>query len=260
MKTHRQSFFILLVSLITIFGLTHCKDAKDTVVTKLLEAEAKKLNEQCPIQLDQVTRLDSCKVEGKMRFVTYVTVSFIDGAMFSLDDFTRMTKPSLVYAVQTNKGMEPVKKAGVVFVYSYRDESGKLFGNIEITPDDYNQEVNEENKELVSSMGEEDLALLLKSTAAGVQQALPMSIDEITTLQNCSFVSPKTLFYEYALSMKKSDVDSNFTSNMKKELIKGIRGDRDIMSMLDGGVIFSYKYNDQDGVEICTINITKDDF
>lgn len=258
MKTHKPKivlFFFIFLS----FAFIQCKDAKDTVVTKLLEAEAKKLNAQCPIQLDDVTRLDSCRVEGKMRFVTYVTVSYIDGAVFALEDFARMTKPSLVYAIQTNKAMEPVRKAGVVFVYSYRDNFGKLFSRIEVTPDDYNQPVKVENKEVVSSMSAEDLSLLLKSTAAGVQQALPMAIDDITTLQNCNFIFPKTLSYEYILSMKKSDIDSNFITNMKKELVKGVKKDTEIMNMLNAGVMFNYKYNDEAGVEICIINITKDD-
>lgn len=259
MKTHKQKlaiFFFIFMS----FAFTQCKDAKDTVVTKLLEAEAEKVNAQCPIQLDEVTRLDSCRVEGKMRLVTYVTVSYVDGKMFDLEDYARMVKPSLVYAIQTNKEVDLVKKAGVVFVYLYRDNSGKLFGNIEITPDDYNQQINEDNKELLSSMGEDDLTLLLESTAAGIQQALPIAIDEITTLQNCSFVSPKTLSYEYILAMKKSDIDTDFTSNMKRELIKGIGDDENIMNMLNAGVIFSYKYSDETGVDICTIEVTKDDF
>lgn len=260
MKTHKQSFVIFMVAFFVIFSLSQCKDAKDTVVTKLMEVEAEKLNAECPIQLNEVTRLDSCKIEGKMRFVIYLTVSFIDGGMLSVEDFTRISKPGLVHAVQTNKDLDPVRKAGVVFVYSYRDTSGKLFGNIEITPEDYNQPINEDNKASASSLQGEDLALLLKSTASGFQQSLPMIIDEMTTLESCTFVAPRTLFYEYTLSMKKSDGGADFASYLKQEVMASMTASKELSDMLSAGVVFSYKYNDKDGVEICTINITEEDF
>lgn len=259
MKTHKQK--LILFSLIVMsFVFTQCIDAKDTVVTKLMEVEAEKLNAECPIQLNEVTRLDSCKVEDKMRFVTYLTVSFIDGGVLNVEDFTRISKPGLVHAVQTNENLDPVRKAGVVFIYSYRDTSGKIFGNIEITPEDYNKPINEGDKASASSLQGEDLTLLLKSTASGFQQSLPLTIDEMTTLENCIFIAPRTLFYEYTLSLKKSDAGEDFASYLKQEVMASMTASKELSDMLSVGVIFSYKYNDKDGVEICTINITEKDF
>lgn len=260
MKTRKQSFFTLLISFVGIFCFTQCKDAKETVVTKLLTAEAKKLNDQCPIQINEFVRIDSAKVEDGMKFVTYATIIYMDANSLSMDDFVRISKPDIVYAIQTKKELDPVRALGVIFIYSYTDINGKLLGEITIAPEDYNQPIKESAARGMSALKEGDLSLLLNSVVSGLKQALPMEVDEITVLEECNLIPPSTLEYVYSLKMKKAEVNPNFDEEMKALLIEELRSDVDIFSMIEAGVTLVYKYKDEAGQEISVLNIVSEDF
>ncbi|NDV79838.1 hypothetical protein [Dysgonomonas sp. 511] len=259
MKKLNKTIFSVIAAFAIIFSFAQCKDAKEAAVTKLLEAQVNLVNSQCPIQLNQAVRVDSCKITEKMTMKTFATMSFVNAADFKSDEFAKMTKPSLVYTIQTNDELKQARELGVIFVYAYNDDAGKLIGEIKIGPDDYNQPIDEKNKEPMASMSTEDIDSMLQKVVSGIKSHLPMKVDQVTTLVDCKALPEKKLEYVYMLEATAKQLGADFTDNVKTVLVENAKANPEMKQMLEAGVTCVYVYNDKDGKEICRLDLDQSD-
>ena len=259
MKNLTQATFYLFGLLALSFLFTQCKDAKDTAVTKLLEAQVKVVNNQCPIQVNASVRIDSAQISDKMTLKTFATVAYINAADFNKDEFVKLSKPGLLYNIQTASDLKTARELGVIFVYSYNDDSGKLLGEIKITPDDYNQPIDENQKGDLASMAVNDVDNLLQKVVSGIKPHLPMQVDGVTTLTECKALPDKTLEYIYTINATKKEMGPDFAKNMEAQLKQIIVSTPETKQMVDAGVTLYYIYNDKNGAEICNIKLKADD-
>lgn len=249
---------ILFVSFISLFFI-QCKDAKETAITKFLEMQVKAINAQCPMQLNQAVRLDSCKVSDKMTMKTFATISYINANDFNAEEFIEMSKPGLLYTIQTKEDLKMAREQNIIFSYSYNDDSGKVLGEITIGPDEYNQPIKENKKGDFTSMTIQDADNLLEKVISGFRQRLPLTVDEITTLTDVQSLPNKTIRYVYILNVDKKDLDSNFEEILKDNIKNVTMNAPDSKALIDGGVTMNHIYNDKNGKELCNINFSLKD-
>ncbi|MDR2956100.1 MAG: hypothetical protein LBV43_13570 [Prevotella sp.] len=138
MKKLTQSFLLLFAVLTTTITFTQCKDAKDAAITKFLELQAKAVNSQCPMDMGNGIRVDSCKVEGNKILKSYYTFT-VDTGELTREDFEAQTRPNLVQMIKTNNDLKQGREFEVTFAYVYYGKDGNVLGDMVITADDYNK-------------------------------------------------------------------------------------------------------------------------
>lgn len=107
----------------------------DSAVQLQLEAAAKLINSQAPMQVDEMTRIDGAEVlSGKKLQYNYTTnlPEGVDMTMFK-DEMNK----NLVQMVKTEKDLEELRKAEVTFIFFYKDQKGKEILKVEVKPADY---------------------------------------------------------------------------------------------------------------------------
>ncbi len=94
------------------------------------------INKQCPIMIDEITRLDSCSIADNGSSVSYFyTITNMDG--FDKSVFKESIKEILVQAVKTNPDMKILRTAKMSINYKYSDPKGGEIVAVQVTPKDY---------------------------------------------------------------------------------------------------------------------------
>lgn len=251
----------LFTFVIALAIFSSCKDVKDAAITKLLETQAERINKNCPIQLNAAVRVDSCKVLPKKTLKTYATILYVNAADFDAKDFERLTKPALVYSIQTSKDLKEARENEIAFIYSYNDDKGKSLGEITIISEDYNKPIDNSNKGDVASMKDEDINSILEKSISGMQDRLPMSIGNDIDLVDCEVLPGKILKYTYVI--KNQSLASTDTTAMKVQSktasIQMLKNTKEAKDLIDAGVTYLYIYKDKDEKHLCQIDISAKD-
>lgn len=92
------------------------------------------LNKQCPVMVDEATRLDSCSYADKTIKYFY---TITDQSKLDMKAFKSGANEILKESVKSNKEMAPIKMLKMNIQYFYADTSGKELVTTTITPDDY---------------------------------------------------------------------------------------------------------------------------
>lgn len=95
------------------------------------------LNKNCPMMVDQFTRLDNSQVLPNKTLQYNYTLVEIEKSEFNLDTVRKYVEPNIINNVKTNPDMKDLRDNNVKFNYSYRDKNGEFVWKLEITPDMY---------------------------------------------------------------------------------------------------------------------------
>lgn len=255
-----NSLILSVIAISAILIFTQCSDAKDKVVTKALEVIATSVNQECPVKVNSVTTMDSCRVMPGRVLKTFYTIAMVDAKHFDAATFERSSKPGLVYNIQTNDVFKVARDYDVVFIFEYKDDKGESLGEISVKPEDYNQPIDEANKGGISMVSDEDVIKMLEAEVAGMKSRLPMQIEAGLSLTDCE-VKGKTIEYTYQLTtVTASKIDAKtFQKQAKNNTLTNLKSSEQIRQMLEGGVVYSYLYQDKNGKDVCRVDITKDD-
>ncbi len=257
-----QKLTLSLITILAALTFTQCKDAKDAAITKILEVQANTINKQCPIQLNATVRIDSCKIMEKKTLKTFATMSYVNAKDFKADEFESLSKPGLVYTIQTAEDLKQARENEVIFIYSYYDDAGKLLGEITISPEDYNKPIDEVNKGDLKSMSDTDINNTLAKVVSGIKAHLPMIVNGDIDLIDCQSHPGKILEYTYCLkneSIAKFD-SITFKKNSKAASLDLSSTNAEIKAMIDAGVICRYIYKDKNSKYLCSFDISASDF
>ena len=125
-------FSFSLVAILSISLLfVQCKDAKDAVVTKYLEGQAEQLNKQFPLDMGGMT-MEKCTVEKNKTLKLFITINS------EVEEFdAEAEKSSAIQAMKSNPEAKQSRELGVSYAYEYKNASGKVIGEVIITPEDY---------------------------------------------------------------------------------------------------------------------------
>ena len=95
------------------------------------------LNKQCPIVLDQDTRLDTTSTGPGNSLTYYYTLVNYQKNEIDSDKFIKLLKPNILNNAKTNKDMENFRKNKVELIYVYRDKNNIEAFRIVLPPNEY---------------------------------------------------------------------------------------------------------------------------
>lgn len=125
-------FSFSLVAILSISLLfVQCKDAKDAVVTKYLEGQAEQLNKQFPLDMGGMT-MEKCTVEKNNTLKLFITINS-DAEEFDAETL----KANGIQSIKNTPEAKQSQQLGISYAYEYKNASGKVIGEVTITPEDY---------------------------------------------------------------------------------------------------------------------------
>ncbi|UII33157.1 hypothetical protein LVD17_04865 [Fulvivirga ulvae] len=102
---------------------------------EILQHAAAKVNEQCPMLIDDQTRLDSATALPDNNFQYRYTLSNIDKSNTDLAVLEENLKAMIIEAIKNNPDMTTFKELGTTIQYYYEGSDGEQLFNIVITED-----------------------------------------------------------------------------------------------------------------------------
>jgi hypothetical protein len=141
----KKYIFITLAFLtVAFFGLIGKDVARRAVdrseprsLVPMLTEITEELNATLPKQIDENTRMDTSTVGPGKKLTYFYTI--LDTASIKLTsvEFSEALRPQLIDSYRTNPKMFELRENDFTVCFCYRDESGTIFANIEITPSDF---------------------------------------------------------------------------------------------------------------------------
>lgn len=125
-------FGFSLVAILSISLLfVQCKDAKDAVVQKYLEGQSELLNKQLPLDMGGMI-LEKCTVEKNNTLKLSMTINS------DVEEFdTAAGKTAAIQSIKNSPEGKQSQQLGISYAYEYKNASGKVIGEVTITPEDY---------------------------------------------------------------------------------------------------------------------------
>jgi hypothetical protein len=102
-----------------------------------LEWESEMLNKQCPIMVDEVTRLDSSSIRLQNTFCNYYTLLSKEKTEKDIEQLKQFLTYQLIHLVKINEQLKALREKEVNFSYSYQDKNYEHLFEITVTKDDY---------------------------------------------------------------------------------------------------------------------------
>lgn len=245
MKNISKQILPLIIVAAILLLFTQCTDK----VQKAIENNAKELNGQCPLEVDEITRLDSCSPLPHTLKYNYTlklnTVETMDTNIYK----ERLT-PALLYKIQTNNLLNDLKKNKVSFIYSYKDKNGRQVANITILPDDYNKAPVAPKNTLEGN----DLTSSLQQIVDEQKRMLPADFpDQAISMTDCRLLPPATLSYTYKLTDKVAEgFDSvQFKQTSRETIIPNLK--QSAQNLVEKEVTIQYVYTDKNDKYLCTL-------
>jgi hypothetical protein len=236
-------------------GLIGC-GTKDKV-QKELGKVAESVSKDCPMQFDPITRIDKCEALPGRALKYHYTL------LFSSNDrdttaFKEKVKPSLVYNIQVTPSMNWLRDNGVTFIYAYRDEKGNSWGDVVITPADYNQPAVKPQENTNEASSTESLS----GMAEQMNRQLPIEFKEQgITILSCRAL-PSALEYTYQLHNEDAaQFDSLvFVKEKRPGMLQGLKSDSSAKPLADKGIVMRYVCWDKNGKYLCTITFAPEEY
>ncbi|HET8573506.1 MAG TPA: hypothetical protein VFL76_06510 [Edaphocola sp.] len=104
---------------------------------KMMVREAGEINKNCPVMVDQYTRLDNVLALPPRSFQYNYTLVNLTKAEVNLDTAKKYIEPSILNNVRTSPEMKTLRENKVTLIYYYRDKVGHFVYKVTVTPDMY---------------------------------------------------------------------------------------------------------------------------
>ena len=137
-KIDNKKIIGIVVGAVTFFiAFYFTQELFSPSMDKQLVEMANELNKNCPIMIDQYTRLDNANAFPNKTFQYNYTLVETEKADFNLDTVRKYVEPNIINNVKSNPDMKDLRDNNVTLNYSYRDKNGEFIWKLEITPDMY---------------------------------------------------------------------------------------------------------------------------
>lgn len=130
---HRYTKIIALIFCILL--LHQC--SPEVSYQELLKEASKEINAECPLMIDNETRLDSVATAPNLTFVYYYSLIYMDKVNVNLDELKGYLEPNVLDNAQYNEAMADFRKNRVTMIYRYVDMEGNFMFEIDVRPEDY---------------------------------------------------------------------------------------------------------------------------
>lgn len=98
-----------------------------------------KFNKQCPIMLDEETRIDNTIALPDNVFQYYTTLINIDKSTIDIQELKAQIEPRIIYITKTNPIFKGFQEYKTTIKYYYKDKNGAYLFTISVTPYIYNR-------------------------------------------------------------------------------------------------------------------------
>jgi hypothetical protein len=139
-KTYDLKKILFAVLGVVVFGLAYFgvqQIFKRPSFDSSMMQMASDLNKQCPIMVDQHTRLDNAiALSGNIFQYNYTLVNFLK-ADINIDTLKKYMEPGILNNIKTNPDLENFRKNRTTLNYCYKDKNGVFVHKYTVTPQDY---------------------------------------------------------------------------------------------------------------------------
>lgn len=104
---------------------------------KLMMEYASEINSNCPMMIDNITRLDNAMALPNNTFQYNYTITTVQKESVNCEELKNSTEPLIVNFVKTNPQMKVVRDKKVIINYYYKDMNGVYLFTISVKPDQY---------------------------------------------------------------------------------------------------------------------------
>lgn len=105
---------------------------------KQLQEVAREINRQSPMQVDQLTRLDSASSKGKTNLIYYYTLLQTENSEINLDTVNKYIRSGIIENVKTHPDLKIFRDNNITLDYNYFDRNGEFVTEISVGPELYN--------------------------------------------------------------------------------------------------------------------------
>lgn len=110
---------------------------KPFVQDKVLQLAAAQASTQCPIMVDETTRMDSVGAGPGNALRYYFTLVGIERSQVDTAVFLQQQVPHLTENIRTNDALRVYREYKTTMIYAYHDNSAKHIASITVTPEMY---------------------------------------------------------------------------------------------------------------------------
>lgn len=130
---HRYTKIITLIFCILL--LHQC--SPEVSYQELLKEASKEINAECPLMIDNETRLDSVATAPNLTFIYYYSLIYMDKVNVDIEELKGYLAPNVLDNAQYNESMEDFRQNKVSMIYRYVDMEGSFLFEIKVQPEDY---------------------------------------------------------------------------------------------------------------------------
>lgn len=227
-----------------------------------IEKTVNDINEHCPIQIDQTTRLDKCEALPNNTFRFDFTFLFIDATKIDAVEFGTQMRDILLYNIQCNPQMKLLIENHATFIYYCVDENKNSLDTITITPQDYAKPAKKPALFDPTTITSDNLQKVLQDMVKKTKKQLPLFTEESgINMIDCSTYN-KTL--EYTCKLLNEDVarfDSiYFKTTAIPAAVQSLKNNPDMKYFAEQGVSIRNIYLDKHNKYLCAIDISPEDY
>lgn len=129
------AFTVISLVTATIFGMQNI--IKPFFTGKVMETAVKEVNKNCPMMVDQYTRLDSASVISENSMQYNYTLIDTELADVNQDTVKKYVFPEIINNVKSSPDLKVFRDLKTTFIYSYRDKNGLAILKFPVTPEMY---------------------------------------------------------------------------------------------------------------------------
>ena len=104
---------------------------------KTLMQAASELNKNCPMMVDQYTRLDNAEALPHNVFQYNYTLITMNKAELNVEAMKQSIEPYIINNIKTSPDLKVFRDNKTTMIYYYRDKSGVFICKLIFTPDKY---------------------------------------------------------------------------------------------------------------------------
>lgn len=253
MKTFLNRFYLPLLLIAIGLFFVQCNGDKTNLILKQIAIETNKL---CPMQMDEVTVLDSCEALPNKVFRYNYTIDTdsmpeINMAILELS----LRKQAIQNALNaTDVGTKNIIALKTSIKQRYFDNRSRIVLEYTITPEEYIKKPDMQSDEYVHNE--------IKKIVDASKSELPV-IDDLEELTAVEIFYPKTLVYHFKRTdfVKPASFDSiEFKANEKATIAKTIKSNIFSTLLKDANIAYKYRFTDKNQQYLCTLDISPEDY
>ena len=129
---------VVLAVMVAMFGsaVTSCNRLQPSV-EEVLQLTIEQVNGLTPIEVDEITRLDSASYQLPATLRYHYTLSIDSLSVAERADMEEYMRATLPDRIREEKGSEALGRLGVELQYCYFNPSGKLLLELTVAPTEY---------------------------------------------------------------------------------------------------------------------------